>query len=316
MTKQRWLMVGLFFVLMFVIGVGLLLRERYTTIEVRPPLVVGPHLVVSPQPSSPLPPPRLFRIYVPLMMSEWRQSKKCAGVSGRLDLKEFEILGVHCTYTYWPTSRIEQGVEIAGVVQYPSGITVTGDVPYFLGFNEPDLSRFGGGAPVTPQMAAEIWPAVIAANPNKLAVSPAPSHKHPEWLAEFYAAHVARWGYAPKLDVLAIHCYESATVCINVVRQVIGYAERWDVPQVWVTEFAFTDAWQGAYLPTSTWQIEARTFIGWMDAQPRITRYYWWAMSYDEDNPAEWWSYNWQTYLVDWHTGQLNERGRFYQAVR
>lgn len=53
-----------------------------------------------------------------------------------------------------------------------------------------------------------------------------------------------------------------------------------------------------------------------MEDQPRVRRYYWWAMLYDSDDPEQWWNYGWYTQLYDWDTGTLNERGRFYQTIR
>jgi hypothetical protein len=255
------------------------------------------------------------KTYLPVVANNYRTSKKCVGLSSGFSIEKMLTLGTRCTYVYSPGVSDLPGIEYAGMVHIDA-ITVTGSAPYFFGFNEPDLGRFGGGDPVTPQEAAEIWPRVVAANQGKLAVSPAPSHLHPEWLAQFYQAHQARWGYPPKLDVLAIHCYGVADFCIGIVSRTIGYAEQWNIPQVWVTEFAFSGAWQNKYPPNATWQSEAQRFIGWMDDQPRIGRYYWWAMMYDTDDPQQWWNYGWKTQLYDWNTGALNERGIFYQSLR
>lgn len=258
----------------------------------------------------------LYSLYVPAVVNDRLPSKKCVGLSSGFDAQQMLDLGTDCTYAYSPgVSDVDQ-IEMLGMVQYPDAITVTGSALYFLGFNEPDLGRFGGGPPVTPQMAAEVWPRVVAANPDKCAISPAPSHLHADWLDQFYAAHVARWGYPPALCALAIHCYQSADYCINIVSQVIDYARAWNVPQVWVTEFAFSEDWQGAYPIGATWQSEAQKFIDWLDEQSIVTRYYWWAMLYDSDDPAQWWNYGWHTQLYDWHTGEINERGEFYRDVR
>jgi hypothetical protein len=52
-----------------------------------------------------------------------------------------------------------------------------------------------------------------------------------------------------------------------------------------------------------------------MNDQPEITRYYWWAMTYDGTDPAEYWAYGWRTQLYDWNTGAINERGEFYRDM-
>ncbi|CAG0933649.1 hypothetical protein TFLX_03155 [Thermoflexales bacterium] len=261
---------------------------------------------------SPL--PTAHRVHLPLLTIHYRQSKKCVGLSSGFDVEKMLALGVRCTYVYSPGVGDIPGVEYAGMVRYPDLITVTGTVPYFFGFNEPDLYSPTTG--VTPQQAAEIWPRVISANPGKRAISPAPSHLHPEWLEQFYAAHQMRWGYPPKLDVLAIHCYGGSEFCKVIVTQVIGYAAQWHVNEVWVTEFAFTNVWQSSYPAGATWRSEAQSFVDWMNAQPVITRFYWWAMMYDSEDQNQWWNYHWYTQLYDWFTGELNERGQFYQSVR
>ena len=264
---------------------------------------------VKPEFVSPLLVPKSIKVYLPTVLNGYQQSKKCVALSDGFEISRMVELGSRCTYSYNPSSQmLPGGIEMLGMVQYPNGLKVVGDAGAILGFNEPDSH-------ITPAQAAEVWPQVIALNPGKAVVSPAPSHLFPEWLSEFYAAHVARWGIAPKLDVLAIHCYSSADECIRIVSQGIARAKAWNIPQVWVTEFAFSADWQSAYPAGSTWRSEAEKFIDWMNAQPLITRYYWWSMSYDPGNRAQWWSYGWPTNLYDWTTKQLNERGRFYQGL-
>jgi hypothetical protein len=301
--KRKYLIIV---VVVVFIAVGLLVFSMNRSV----PITLPPQII------SPLPLRTPEHVYLPLVSRQEKPSKKCVALSTWLEIDKILEIGARCTYRYWPSAEDYDGIENAGmVVYYNDWITVTGSAPYFMGYNEPDLGRYGGGAPVTPAMAAEMWPRIIAANPGKLAVSPAPSHLHPEWLEQFYAAHVKRWGYPPKLDALAAHCYGGAEFCQRIVSQIIGYADRWNVPEVWVTEFAFTSAWQSQYPAGATWQSEAQRFIAWMDAEPRITRYYWWALIYDSHNPEEWWCNGWYTQLYDWATGELTERGRFYQAV-
>lgn len=262
---------------------------------------------VAPEFVSPMVIPK-FKVYLPVVLNDYRQSKKCVALSEGFEASRMVELGSRCTYSYNPHSQmLPGGIEMLGMVKYPGELKVAGNADIILGFNEPD-------GHIAPAQAAEVWPQVIASNPGKTVVSPAPSHLYPGWLAEFYAAHLMRWRTAPKLDALAIHCYSSADECIRIVSQVVAYAKAWGIPQVWVTEFAFSSEWQSAYPAGSTWQSEATKFIDWMNAQPLITRYYWWAMSYDKTNQAQWWSYGWPTSLYDWTTKQMTERGRFYQG--
>ena len=303
MTPQKRLLVVLIVILCALVCLVLYLAQRPAA------PFTSPQRLPSPIRTPIKPKPKIYRTFLPILWLNYRQTKKCVGLSIAYDADKMREVGANCTYAYGPNAAGYDSAadEVLGMV-YPDAYTVTGKAPYFLGFNEPDLSLA-----VTPQMAAEMWPQVIAANPNKLAVSPAPSHLHPEWLAQFYTAHVRKWGYPPKLDALAIHCYNSANVCIQVVQQVIDYARMWNVPEVWVTEFAFSEMWQSSYPVGTTWQTEARKFIDWLDTQAIVTRYYWWALAYDSDVPAQWWSYGWHTQLYNFHEGGLNERGRFYQ---
>ena len=167
--------------------------------------------------------------------------------------------------------RLRQGAEIASASQY------------VLGFNEPDL----GDNHLPPEQVAVLWHELEGYFPTKRLISPVPSHYHPEWLAKFYDAYRVIYGYPPRLDGLAIHCYLDAARCQTIIEQIVSYADAWDVPEVWVTEFAPM---------VGTDRIaEARTLIAWMEAQPKVTRYAWFPSGAHGD---EWWASD-KMYLVD-----------------
>jgi len=136
-----------------------------------------------------------------------------------------------------------------------------------LGFNEPDrLDQ----ANLTAYIAAYLWPQMEILAAGRPLVGPAISHEGLTWLPAFYQAHIALWGHPPRLDGgLAVHCYlNSAEQCRTIVEQVIGYADAWDLPGVWVTEFMF---W-----PYSVGKAtEAHEFIAWMEQEPRMLGYAW-----------------------------------------
>ena len=184
MTPQKRLLVVLVIILCAVLCLVLYLAQRPAA------PFVSPQKLPSPVRTPVKPKPKIYRVYLPLLALNYRQSKKCVGLSIAYDAKKMREIGVRCTYVYghYAAAFDSAEFEVLGIVVYPDAITVTGKGAYFLGWNEPDLlSGF------TPQMAADMWPQVIVANPRKMAVSPAPSHLHPEWLAQFYAAHVRRW---------------------------------------------------------------------------------------------------------------------------
>lgn len=44
-------------------------------------------------------------------------------------------------------------------------------------------------------------------------------------------------------------------------------AQAWGIGEVWCTEFAFVPAW------VADAEGEARRFVGWLEGEPRVTRY-------------------------------------------
>jgi hypothetical protein len=245
-------------------------------------------------------------VYLPLIEYS-RSGKKCVGSSETFNMEHVKNLGSNCIYRYWPYGEVQDNVEILGMVNTWSPITVTGNMPYFLGYNEPELNG------LTPEWVAEVWPSIVEANSSSKSVSPAPLRNPGAWLSDFREEHIKLWGYPPKLDVLALHCYESYLQCRAKAEQVIRYAKEWGIKEVWITEFAFSDQWQGKYPPESSWEIEAQKLINWMNSETMITRYYWWALEYDPSNENQPWSYRWPTSLYVWGTDELTEAGKFYR---
>jgi len=189
------------------------------------------------------------------------------------------------------------------------GATVTGDSPYLMGFNEPDRP---GQANLTPGKAAELWHMLEAEHPDRLLVSPAPSHLHPEWLALFRGAYIGRYGTPPRLDVLAIHCYGTLAGCQPVIQQVINYAQAWNIAGgVWVTEFAVLPCW---YSDPADAVAEEQRLIEWMESQASITRYAHFAARIRGD---EWWGPvpECNTALFDWGTYTPTIYGEMYREM-
>jgi hypothetical protein len=145
------------------------------------------------------------------------------------------------------------------------GQPLTGNSPWLLGFNEPDLPR---QANITPTKAATLWRKVEALYPNRLLVAPVPSDRGLWWLKAWYAAYVTAYGQPPRMHALAMHCYgQRAADCMALVNEYTALAQAWNVGQVWLTEFAFMPKFgpaQGA---------EAWAFTQWLEANPLVTRY-------------------------------------------
>ena len=180
-----------------------------------------------------------------------------------------------------------------------------GDSHYVMGFNEPDQP---GQAGIPPGEAVSLWVRIEEQFPDKLLVSPAPSHVHPGWLAEFYTAYVASEEHPPRLDALAVHCYfaDSASGCRAIVEQVIGYAKEWEVPGgVWVTEFA------PIVRIESPDPDEARRFIQWLEDNPDVARYAWFPTRLDG---SEYWNPNPDDWALLVKGDQITEWGELYRG--
>jgi hypothetical protein len=138
-----------------------------------------------------------------------------------------------------------------------------GNSRWVLGPNEPDLWTGDTIAPVVNE-----WNSMEMRLSDWLFVSPAPSHLHPDWLTQFRDAFYQRYGRWPMLDAIAIHCYQSADQCIELIERYKRLAQDWGVPEGWVTEFAYTsEAWGPA------WQGEIKKLVAYMDSDPWISRY-------------------------------------------
>jgi hypothetical protein len=252
-----------------------------------------------------------YNIYFPSINKS--PNKRCAATSilyfqdKTLSIQQLKDLGINCSYLYTQaTSFTDTSIKMSGTIGWNDSDTTNlgGTSGYFLGWNEPDLNPN-----VTLAAAATKWKTVVESNASIVPVSPGPSHIHPEWLLNWRNQYITTWGVPPALGALAIHCYGTPATCQNVVSQVIGYADAWGIPEVWVTEFAFTPAW------SSTWEKDAETFIAWMEAQPKIKYYFWWAVAYPDDDPCCPWASGFNTQLFDWDTGEITELGEFYRAV-
>lgn len=144
---------------------------------------------------------------------------------------------------------------------------------YLLGFNEPN---FTDQANITPQRAAELWPALqsLAKELNLELVAPAlnyspnaPYQNPVTWMDEFVAL-VGKDAF----DHVAVHNYGGLGVMKNLCTT---FHERYGKP-VWVTEFCY---WPGGACAVA---VDPITQIGsmvecveWLEQTPWIHRYAW-----------------------------------------
>ncbi len=126
------------------------------------------------------------------------------------------------------------------------------------------------------------------------------------------AAFVAQNGRPPRLDALAVHTYWGGTLADyqEQVEYYIGLAERWGVPEVWVTEFTLAPELDRTVRATVA---DLAVYIEWLETQPMVTRYAIWT-NRTECMPYPPGSF-YDTPLIGVN-GQLTEAGKLYSAIR
>lgn len=248
----------------------------------------------------PLPPVAAMRTkyvyYFPQVGHAPESLKKGVGMP-YADCDKLATLGIRWAYNWSSETWNCPGVENVPMAWAGVPQTVRGNSDWLMGFNEPDRPD---QANLTPEQAAIKWRGIEAMYPERKLVAPAPSHLDPEWLARFRDAYIAAFDRPPRLDALAVHCYlPTADECIALVQQFEDWAAAWNVPEVWVTEFSFVDT------------KEEKQFIRYLQADPMVSRYGWFALSYrgfETWAPAR----DAQAPLVD-STGKLTAWGSTYK---
>lgn len=185
-------------------------------------------------------------------------------------------------------------------------VTVGGNSPYIMGFNEPDSPSQSN---LTASQAASLWRQIEQKYPARKLVAPAPSGANPDWIVDFRNAYISLYAIPPRLDALDVHCYAwYAEQCVTHAQKFITWANSWGVSEVWVSEFSFS--------PTSPSSpggslAEAQTFINWAMGTSKIARYSWFA---SKMSGTEWWFNSlFNTPLVQWNTAsQLTSFGTMY----
>ncbi|MBR4562999.1 MAG: hypothetical protein IKO26_00915 [Paludibacteraceae bacterium] len=177
---------------------------------------------------------------------------------------------------------------------------------YILAFNEPNLTD---QANMTPQQAAEKWPALktLAGELNLKIVSPAMNYgtlagySDPEkWLDEFFAL-------VPKTDMcaIALHCYMgSAGAMYNYIHKF----DKYDMP-IWMTEFC---SWDRPAPSSVDAQIDyMNEAVVMLEADSNVERYAWFI---PRANGAVN-SYPYMQLLSKTDIGALSQQGEVYAGI-
>ena len=184
------------------------------------------------------------------------------------------------------------------------GKPINGDAEWVMFYNEPEHPD---QANVTPQQAATDWITLLSLYPNRRYTSP--GCYSVEWLQDWLSRIVE------KPDALAAHCYMTRdgaveTGCQDHIRRFIALAEQHNIPEVWVTEFAYVPQPGEGYDAAIAWMED---ITAWMDSQPMITRYAWFQLAYLGSEPWAWGADR-NTSLVDYGTGELTVLGHAYRG--
>ena len=216
-------------------------------------------------------------------------------------------------YDWEPVPLNCSGIENVPMISGSGDVNtpVGGNSQWIMGFNEPD-----GVQPLDYNQAAIYWRQIEQTYPTKKLLSPATGNEDSShWLTNFRNAYITKYNTPPRLDGLAVHCYRWWTSqCTDFVTEYEGWASSWGVPEIWVTEFSFATDPSCGYgaSPAQAAQIE-QSFISWMESQPQVTRFAWFASKLQPGTELPGCFY---TPLVDWNTGQPTSYGSFYLLYR
>ena len=181
------------------------------------------------------------------------------------------------------------------------GKPINGNAEWIMFYNEPEN---GDQAGVEPMPAAADWVIFRTSYPGRRYVSP--GCYSVEWLEDW----LGRIDVMP--DALAAHCYMvqgAEGACKSHLARFVALAQRYGIPEVWVTEFAYVPQPGEGYAGAIAWMAD---ITAWMDAQPTITRYAWFELAYLGSEPWAW-GVAQNTSLVDYNTGALTALGEAYR---
>jgi hypothetical protein len=222
------------------------------------------------------PPPRTTRSYLPLVQRDSRDApvspkKGISLACGSANMAaELRALRVAWLWNWQTNPPLFAGVESVPAIWDASriGKPLGGNSEWLLGFNEPDGSD---QANMTPEAAAVAWRKIEQTYPDRKLASPQTLHPG-DWLERWYAAYSEMYGQPPRMDAIALHTYYGGTAAAYIarVREFIALAQRWGVPEVWVTEWTLAPGLDRSLNATAA---EMRAFVTWLEDEPMVTRY-------------------------------------------
>jgi hypothetical protein len=229
---------------------------------------------------SPVPRAHLWHVHLPLVFNDLltAQPSPKKGISLACGYDNMErlaaetrALNVSWLWNWGPTPPIFEGVESVPSLWNDQGIgqPLGGNSQWLLGFNEPDDCPIQSC--MTPEAAAVAWRLLEQAYPYRKKTSPQVLHPT-QWLERWYTAYVDLYGQPPELDAIAVHTYYGGTAAdyIARVQEFMALARKWNVPEVWVTEWTLAHGLDRSVRETTK---EIETYVDWLEHEPMVTRY-------------------------------------------
>lgn len=245
--------------------------------------------------------------YLPMVARKVQGPRKCIMLNGGTmspSEAHANILGAKCFTIGWHQLPTFAGLEsVAGLP--PSnhwGEPISATSTYVLAQNEPEL------IPQTVTETAIFHRNAEATYPGWLLTSPCMSHVGGAlYLRGVYSAYVTLYDEPPPWSALCIHCYGNKAECQPVVEGIIALGEDIQVHQIWLSEFARHPC---CGIPQETVVAQAAELMAWVDANPHISRYFWFNDAERGDEP-------WRVGapLFEWGTNTLTPMGVHYQAL-
>ena len=179
-------------------------------------------------------------------------------------------------------------------------------------WNEPANSAQWGGQPISPDEAIPLTHHLTeVCYPGRTFATPAQYNGFVglAWMTAWWDGYVARYGNAPRVVVMALHCYGSnAEMCESFLSDGLAWAQARGLA-VLVTEWGVPPPFAGGELLALA---ESDRLYHWMQAQPGISGEAFFAGRIVGD---EWWSFAPPvTSLLDTVTGARTAWGRWYAA--
>lgn len=219
-----------------------------------------------------------YRLFIPIMISPINKF----GVAGGTE-QSTKIIGASWFYT-WSSANNAQSVEFVPMIWDETHINdeIISNSEYLLVFNEPDRPD---QANISVEDAVTFFYEIEGKYSDKKLVSPATINDI-KWISEFLELFTEKYNRYPRLNGLAFHCYfHDAEWCINLGNEFINLAKKYNIEEVWCTEFAFLKPW------TYNYKYETRKFISWLESTEMIKKYSPYVSYNGDECPSEFWKY-------------------------